>query len=160
MPCCRGRASSSFGTWRGQPRPNQPPTPSRLGPHPAIYFARTPPPSLKWRSGSKPWPRLTLPHLIHRPSHSRHLHHNAANDPSPPHPHLYYLPHLIHHSRHSLRLHLNAAAAPAFKPSSLPLLPPPPPPPVYSPSPADLNLDGAGQSLSFSSAIRGPHGKE
>ena len=33
-------------------------------------------------------------------------------------------------------------------------------PPVYSPAPADLNLDGAGQPLSFSSAIRGPHGKE
>jgi hypothetical protein len=31
---------------------------------------------------------------------------------------------------------------------------------VYSPSPADLNLDGAGQPLSFFSAIRGPHGKE
>jgi len=31
---------------------------------------------------------------------------------------------------------------------------------VYSPAPADLNLDGAGQPLSFSSAIRGPHGKE
>ncbi len=31
---------------------------------------------------------------------------------------------------------------------------------MYSPAPADLNLDGAGQPLSFSSAIRGPHGKE
>jgi hypothetical protein len=31
---------------------------------------------------------------------------------------------------------------------------------VYSPAPADLNLDGAGQPLSFSTAIRGPHGKE
>ncbi len=30
---------------------------------------------------------------------------------------------------------------------------------MYSPAPADLNLDGAGKS-SFSSAIRGPHGKE
>jgi hypothetical protein len=30
----------------------------------------------------------------------------------------------------------------------------------YSPAPADLNLDGAGKSLCFSSAIRGPHGKE
>ncbi len=34
------------------------------------------------------------------------------------------------------------------------------PPVVYSPAPADLNLDGAGQPLSFSTAIRGPHGKE
>ncbi len=33
-------------------------------------------------------------------------------------------------------------------------------PPVYSPAPADLNLDGAGQPLSFSTAIRGPHGQE
>ena len=32
--------------------------------------------------------------------------------------------------------------------------------PVYSPVPADLNLYGAGKPLSFSSAIRGPHGKE
>ncbi len=32
--------------------------------------------------------------------------------------------------------------------------------PPYSPAPADLNLDGAGKPLSFSSAIRGPHGKE
>ncbi len=31
---------------------------------------------------------------------------------------------------------------------------------MYSPAPADVNLDGAGQPLSFSSAIRGPHGKE
>ncbi len=31
---------------------------------------------------------------------------------------------------------------------------------TYSPAPADLNLDGAGKPLSFSSAIRGPHGKE
>ncbi len=31
---------------------------------------------------------------------------------------------------------------------------------MYSPAPADLNLDGAGQPLSFSSAIRGLHGKE
>ncbi len=33
-------------------------------------------------------------------------------------------------------------------------------PPVYSPAPADLNLDGAGKPLSFSTAIHGPHGKE
>ncbi len=33
-------------------------------------------------------------------------------------------------------------------------------PHVYSPAPADLNLDGTGKPLSFSSAIRGPHGKE
>ena len=31
---------------------------------------------------------------------------------------------------------------------------------MYSPAPADLNLDGAKKPLSFSSAIRGPHGKE
>jgi hypothetical protein len=31
---------------------------------------------------------------------------------------------------------------------------------VYSPAPAGLNLDGAGKPLSFSTAIRGPHGKE
>jgi hypothetical protein len=31
---------------------------------------------------------------------------------------------------------------------------------VYSPAPADLNLDGAGKPLSFSTAIRGPHGRE
>jgi hypothetical protein len=31
---------------------------------------------------------------------------------------------------------------------------------VYSPAPADLNLDEARKPLSFSSAIRGPHGKE
>jgi hypothetical protein len=31
---------------------------------------------------------------------------------------------------------------------------------VYSPAPADLNPDGAGKPLSFSSAIRGPHDKE
>ncbi len=31
---------------------------------------------------------------------------------------------------------------------------------MYSPAPADFNLDGAGKPLSFSSAIRGPHGKE
>ena len=31
---------------------------------------------------------------------------------------------------------------------------------MYSPASADLNLDGAGQPLSFSSTIRGPHGKE
>jgi hypothetical protein len=31
---------------------------------------------------------------------------------------------------------------------------------VYSPAPADLNLDGTGKPLSFSSAIRGLHGKE
>ena len=31
---------------------------------------------------------------------------------------------------------------------------------MYSPAPADLNLDGAGKPLSFSTAIRGPHGKE
>jgi hypothetical protein len=29
---------------------------------------RTPPPSLKWRSGSKPWLHLTLPYLIHNPT--------------------------------------------------------------------------------------------
>ncbi len=33
-------------------------------------------------------------------------------------------------------------------------------PPVYSPAPADFNLDGTEKLLSFSSAIRGPHGKE
>ena len=33
-------------------------------------------------------------------------------------------------------------------------------PPVYDPAPSDLNLDGAGQPLTFSSATRGPHGKE
>jgi hypothetical protein len=32
--------------------------------------------------------------------------------------------------------------------------------PVYYPAPSDLNLDGAGKPLTFSSAIRGPHGKE
>jgi hypothetical protein len=101
--------------------------------------------------GSKPWPHLTLPHLTHHPPHSRRLHHNAANDPTPPHPHLYYRRPLLHHPRHSLSLHHNAAAAPAFKPSSLPLRPP---------APADLNLDGARKPLSFSTAIRGPHGKE
>jgi hypothetical protein len=31
---------------------------------------------------------------------------------------------------------------------------------VYSPAPSDLNLDGAGKPLSFSSVICGPHGKE
>ncbi len=31
---------------------------------------------------------------------------------------------------------------------------------MYSPVPAGLNLDGAEKPLSFSSAIRGPHGKE
>ncbi len=31
---------------------------------------------------------------------------------------------------------------------------------MYSPAPADLNLDGAEHPLSFSSAIREPHGKE
>ncbi len=31
---------------------------------------------------------------------------------------------------------------------------------MYSPAPADLNLDEAGKPLSFSTAIRGPHGKE
>jgi hypothetical protein len=31
---------------------------------------------------------------------------------------------------------------------------------VYSPAPADLNLDGVCQPLSFSSIIRGPHDKE
>ncbi len=31
---------------------------------------------------------------------------------------------------------------------------------MYSPAPADLNLDGTGQPLSFSSVIRGPHGRE
>jgi hypothetical protein len=32
---------------------------------------------------------------------------------------------------------------------------------VYSPvAPDGLNLDGAGKTLSFFSAIRGPHGKE
>ncbi len=31
---------------------------------------------------------------------------------------------------------------------------------MYSPAPADLNLDEAGKPLSFSSDIRGPHGKE
>ena len=85
----------------------------------------TPPPSQKWRSGCKHWFRLTPPHHTHHPPHSRRLHHNATNDPTPPHPHLYYLPHLLHHPRHSLPLHHNAAAAPAFKPSSLPLWPPP-----------------------------------
>jgi hypothetical protein len=34
------------------------------------------------------------------------------------------------------------------------------PPPVYYPAPSDLNLDRAGQPLAFSSATRGPHGKE
>ncbi len=34
------------------------------------------------------------------------------------------------------------------------------PPPTYYPAPSDLNLDGAGKPLTFSSAIRGPHGKE
>ncbi len=33
-------------------------------------------------------------------------------------------------------------------------------PPTYYPAPSDLNLDGAGKPLTFSSAIRGPHGKE
>ncbi len=84
---------------------------------------RTPPPSLKWRSGSKPWPHLTLPHLTHHPPHSRCLHQNAANDTTPPHPHLYYLLPLLLHTRHSLPLHHTAAAAPAFKPLSLPLRP-------------------------------------
>jgi hypothetical protein len=37
--CHRGGATPSFVTWRGQPRPNRPPTPSQLGPHPAIYLA-------------------------------------------------------------------------------------------------------------------------
>ena len=32
--------------------------------------------------------------------------------------------------------------------------------PVYYPAPSDLNLDGAGQPLTFSSATLGPHGKE
>jgi hypothetical protein len=31
---------------------------------------------------------------------------------------------------------------------------------VYYFAPSDLNLDGTGQSLTFSSATRGPHGKE
>jgi hypothetical protein len=31
---------------------------------------------------------------------------------------------------------------------------------VYFPAPTDFNLDGAGKPLSFSTAIRGPHGKE
>ncbi len=30
----------SFGAWRGQPRPNRPPPPSRLGSHLAIHIAR------------------------------------------------------------------------------------------------------------------------
>ncbi len=55
----------------------------------------------------------------------------------PSHPHLYYLPHPI-----------SSALAPTTGS------------PLYSPVPADLNLDQAGKSLSFSSAIREPHGKE
>ena len=35
-----------------------------------------------------------------------------------------------------------------------------PPPIVYYPAPSDLNLDRAGQPLTFASATRGPHGKE
>jgi hypothetical protein len=165
MPCRRGRASPSLGAWRGQPRSNRPPTPSRLAPHPAIYNRwvepRTPSPSLKWRSGSKPWLRPTLPHHIHHPLYSRRLHHNAANNPTHSHPHLYYLPHLIHHPYHFLRLHHNIAAAPACLQALLSSTSAPTTAlPVYSPAPADLNLDGAWKPLSFYSAIRGPHGKE
>ncbi len=43
-----------------------------------------------------------------------------------------------------------AASASALAPS----------PPVYYPAPSDLNLDRAGQPLTFSSATRGTHGKE
>ncbi len=74
-------------------------------------------------------------------------------------PHLYRSPHLILRPSYSLRKYHNPAAAPAFKPPSPPFRPPPFPP-LYSPAPADLNLDQAGKPLSFSSAIRGPHGKE
>jgi hypothetical protein len=129
---------------------------------------RTPPPSLRWRSGSKPWLPPTLPHphlyymphhLIHHPPHSLRLHHNAAKDPALPHPHLIVLPPppytppptlppLSPQRRHCLQALLSSASATTTAP------------PVYPPAPADLNLDGAGKLLSFSSAIRGPHGKE
>jgi hypothetical protein len=90
----------------------------------------------------------------------RRVHHNAANNPAPPHPHLYYLPQLIHHPD---TFSAFTTPPPQPLPSSLPLFrfgPHHHPPPVYSPVPADLNLDGAGQPLSFFSAIRGSHGKE
>jgi hypothetical protein len=52
--------------------------------------------------------------------------------------------------RRSPRLHPLAASAHAL----------PTPRPVYYPAPSDLNLDGVGQPLTFSSATRGQHGKE
>jgi hypothetical protein len=141
LPCCRGGATPSLDPRRGQPRPNRTPPPSRLGPHLVIHLAgwghahlfRLP--SLRLWSGYNPWllptPPLPqsqcLPHPMYHPPFSRRQHHNASR-----------------------RLSNNDAAAPAFKPLSPLRRPPPTSPPVYSPAPADLNLDGAGQPLSFS----------
>ena len=133
MPCRRDRASPSFGAClvratSTQPAPNSKPAGSPPCDTLRWVGPRTPPPSPKWRSGSKPWHHLTLPYLIHHPPHSRCRYHNAANDSAHPHPHLYYLPHFLHHPHHFLPLHHNVAAALAFKPSSLPCQLPPPPP--------------------------------
>ena len=110
-----------------------------VGPH-------TPPPSPRWRSGSKPWRHLTFPypHLYYPPQPVRHPHHDAAKGPSPPHPQLSHLPHpQLSHLPHPQLSHLphrirqppppphtyhHTAAAPAFKLSSLPLQPASPPP--------------------------------
>jgi hypothetical protein len=130
---------------------------------PPLVGPPIPPLSRRWRSGSKPW----LPPTSHQP----HLYQTTALHPHPPltqpdtipvisHHHLLYHPPLPHIQPPSYHPYPNSAVVPACA-LSPPQPPPSSPPPVYLPVPSDLNLDRAGKSLTtFSSATRGPHGKE
>ena len=108
--------------------------PSDFSPTPLVPNHSPPPPSPTTTS-TRPQPRHISPPPVAPPT------------PSPPtSPIVSSLPQL----RRSPRLRPLAASASALLT----------PPPVYYPAPSDLNLDGAGKPLTFSSAIRGPHGKE
>ena len=95
-----------------------------------VEWVQTLAPPDELQSGSSPPPTPVLPLPLVVP----------PQPPSSPSPHI----------RRSPRLQALLSSASATTTTS----------PVYSPAPADLNLDGAGKPLSFSTAIRGPHGRE
>ena len=145
--------------------PNSKPMPVGSPPcaTPRLVRPLIPPLSRRWRSGSKPWlpPTHHQPHLYQTTAYL-HLHLPLPHpdpDPVTSHPHLLYHPPSPHLQPPWYHHYPNPAAAPACLAASASALITPPPP-VYYPAPSDLNLDRAGQPLTFSSATRGPHGKE